>query len=51
MGDSLAQVAGIDIAKDHLDVHPHPSGATRRVTNDKPGHKALLGWLNWPPPP
>jgi transposase len=45
MGDSLAQVAGIDIAKDHLDVHLHPSGATRRVTNDKPGHKALLGWL------
>jgi transposase len=45
MSDSLAQVAGIDIAKDHLDVHLHPSGATRRVTNDKAGHKTLLGWL------
>jgi transposase len=45
MSDSLAQVAGIDIAKDHLDVHLHPSGATRRVTNDTAGHKALLGWF------
>jgi transposase len=45
MSESLAQVAGIDIAKDHLDVHLHPSGATRRVSNDKAGHKALLHWL------
>jgi transposase len=45
MSESLAQVAGIDIAKDHLDVHLHPSAATRRVSNDKAGHKALLGWL------
>jgi len=45
MSDSLAQVAGIDIAKDHLDVHLHPSGATRRVSNDQAGHKALLGWF------
>jgi transposase len=45
MSDSLAQVAGIDIAKHHLDVHLHPSGATRRVSNDKAGHKALLHWF------
>ena len=46
MSDSLPQVLGVDISKDHLDVHLHPSGATRRVTNDAAGHKALLGWLN-----
>jgi transposase len=46
MSGSLAQVAGIDISKDHLDVHLHPSGATRRVTNDKAGHKALLRWFS-----
>ena len=45
MSDSLAQIAGIDIAKDHLDVHLHPSGATRRVSNDKAGSKALLHWF------
>ncbi len=45
MSESLAQVAGIDVAKDHLDIHLHPSGATRRVSNTKAGHKALLGWL------
>ena len=37
---------GIDISKDHLDVHLHPSGKTRRVTNDAAGHKVLLCWLN-----
>lgn len=46
MSESLAQVAGIDISKDHLDVHLHPSGATRQVTNDKAGHKALLRWFS-----
>ena len=45
MSESLAQVAGIDIAKDHLDIHLHPSGATRRVRNDTTGYKVLLGWL------
>ncbi len=45
MSESLAQVAGINISKDHLDVHLHPSGATRQVTNDKAGHKALLRWF------
>src|SRR5215211_7940983 len=46
MSESLAQVAGIYISKDHLDVHLHPSGATRQVTNDKAGHKALLRWFS-----
>ena len=45
MSESLAQVAGIDVAKDHLDIHLHPSGATRRVRNNDAGHKVLLGWL------
>jgi transposase len=46
MRESLAQVAGIDVSKDYLDVHLHPSGATQRVTNDKAGHKALLRWFS-----
>jgi transposase len=45
MSESLAQVAGIDISKGHLDVCLHPSGAVRRVTNDEAGHKGLLAWL------
>ena len=45
MSESLAQVAGIDISKDHLDVCLHPSGATRRVRNDRAGHKVLLHWF------
>jgi transposase len=45
MSESLAQVAGIDISKDHLDVCLHPSGAMRRVRNDRAGHKVLLHWF------
>jgi transposase len=42
---SIAPVAGIDIAKDHLDAALHPGGATRRFPNDRSGHTALLRWL------
>jgi transposase len=45
MNASLAQVAGIDIAKDQLEVHLLPSGATRQVPNNRVGHQALLRWL------
>jgi transposase len=38
-------VAGIDIAKAHLDVALHPGSGTRRFPNDRPGHTALLRWL------
>ena len=41
MSESLAQVAGVDIAKDHLDIHLHPSGAIRRVRNNKAGYNVL----------
>ena len=36
---------GVDVSKDHLDVHKLADGATRRFANNKRGHKALLKWL------
>lgn len=45
MSESIAQVAGVDICKDHLDVYLHPGGAEQRVSNDKTGHNQLLAWL------
>src|SRR3954454_13239005 len=45
MTASIAPVAGIDISKDHLDAATHPGGETRRFTNDRTGHTALLRWL------
>jgi transposase len=36
---------GVDVSKDHLDAHRLADGASRRFTNDKPGHKALIKWL------
>ena len=36
---------GVDVSKDHLDVHRLYDGASRRFANDKPGHKALIKWL------
>jgi transposase len=37
---------GIDISKDHLDVHRLSDGARARFANDKTGHKALIKWLS-----
>jgi transposase len=45
MTADVAQIAGIDIAKEHLDIHLQPSGAALRVTNDEAGLKQLLAWL------
>lgn len=45
VSENISQVIGIDISKDHLDVHLHPSGAEKRVTNNKAGHSKLLVWL------
>jgi transposase len=36
---------GIDISKDALDVYRMRDGASRRFTNDKAGHKALIAWI------
>ncbi len=35
---------GIDISKDHLDVHRMSDGANRRFTNDRTGHTAFVSW-------
>ncbi|MFC1455977.1 IS110 family transposase [Microvirga arabica] len=45
MQQLIPQTAGIDIAKDQLDVCLYPDGATRRFTNDPQGHRALIAWL------
>ena len=36
---------GIDISKDHLDVHRLPGDERRRFDNSKAGHKALIRWI------
>jgi transposase len=45
MTQSSAETVGVDISKDHLDVHIHPTGATNRFTNNGKGHQAFLAWL------
>ena len=45
MPETLAQSAGVDIAKDALDVHLHPADTSRRFANDIRGWAALLAWL------
>jgi transposase len=45
MPDTVAQSVGVDIAKDTLDVHLHPAGASRRLANDAKGWSALIAWL------
>lgn len=40
---------GVDISKDHLDVHRLADGASRRFANDKCGHKALIRWVSQMP--
>jgi transposase len=40
---------GIDISKDHLDVHRLPGGERRRFDNTKAGHKALIRWIGVTP--
>lgn len=36
---------GVDIAKDHLDVHRLTDGASRSFNNDAAGHKAMIAWI------
>jgi transposase len=45
MDHPIPQTAGIDIAKDRLDVCLCPDGATRHLSNDPKGHRALIAWL------
>jgi transposase len=40
---------GIDVSKDHLDVHRLPDGASRRFDNAPKGHKALIAWIGATP--
>ena len=47
MSDPIAQASdeitiGIDISKEHLDVHLHPVGIARRFTHDRDGHAKLI---------
>jgi transposase len=35
---------GIDVSKDRLDAYRLSDGQRVQVTNDKAGHKALIGW-------
>jgi transposase len=41
----ISYTIGVDIAKDTLDAHRLPDGASRKFTNDKRGHKALITWI------
>jgi transposase len=40
---------GIDISKDHLDVHRLPGDERRRFDNSIAGHKALIRWIGETP--
>lgn len=37
---------GIDISKDNLDVHIHPTGCIRQFANDPAGRTALIAWIS-----
>lgn len=41
---------GIDVSKDHLDVHRLPDGTARRFDNTPQGLAALVAWLQSAPP-
>jgi transposase len=46
LSPSPAQVTiGIDISKDHLDVHVHPEASSQQFTNDRTGHARLISWI------
>jgi transposase len=45
MAGTIAQSAGVDIAKGTLDVHLHPAGQARRFANDAGGCAALIAWF------
>ena len=45
MTKTMKDSIGIDISKDHLDVHRLSSGAYARFTNDPAGFRALKRWI------
>jgi transposase len=45
MPATVAQSAGVDISKGMLDVHLHPEGTARRVTNNAQGFTTLIAGL------
>jgi transposase len=45
MLNCVAQTAGVDISKDHLDVCLYPNAAAKRFANDARGFVDLIGWL------
>ena len=45
MSTTIACTAGIDISKQHLDAHIHPSNAAKRFCNSKSGWRALATWF------
>jgi transposase len=46
-GDKMNQtVVGVDISKDHLDVHRLSDGQDKRFANDARGRRALITWAN-----
>jgi transposase len=47
---TAASFAGIDVSKDHLDLHLRPSGAAARFANDPTGLTALVARLAAAPP-
>ena len=38
-------IIGIDISKQHLDLHRQPDGATKRVANSPKGLRELISWI------
>ena len=44
MTETTAQTVGVD-NKDTLDLHLHPAGSTRRLTNDPKRLTPLISWL------
>lgn len=40
---------GVDVSKDTLDVHLHPDGLHRQFSNDTPGFRAILDWVEGQP--
>lgn len=45
MAQIIARSVGVDISKDALEVHLHPTGTARRFGNDRTGFSALIAWL------
>lgn len=47
---TIGPTVGINISKDHLDVHYLPDATHRRYRNTGTGHRALIKWLRKTPP-